>query len=194
MARPRAFDEDVVLDRALNLFWHRGYEATSMQNLVDALGINRASLYDSFGDKYQLYRRVLDRYRQQNQAFVQALFDQPKPAIDLVQALFDRAIDESVADCDCKGCFLVNSAVELAPHDTDIAQLVIDNQTGFVARFQQLIERGQQEGSVTTAQPATDLALFLYNTYTGIKVLGKSKTDRVALESVVTVAMRVLHP
>lgn len=194
MARPRAFDEDIVLNRALNLFWHRGYEATSMQNLVDALGINRASLYDSFGDKYQLYRQVLNRYQQQNQTFVQELFSTERPASQLLRELFDQAITESVNDCDCKGCFMINSAVELAPHDPDIAELVATNQALFVDQFQQLIERGQREGDVTKTSEATDLALFLFNTYTGLKVLGKSKAGKTTLERVVAVAVGALRP
>lgn len=193
MARPRAFDEDMVLDRALNLFWHRGYEATSMQNLVDALGINRASLYDSFGDKYQLYRLVLDRYQRHNQTFIQELFGGERPASQLLRELFDRAITESVNDCDCRGCFMINSAVELAPHDASIAQLVVDNQTAFVSCFRELIERGQRESDIKTARSADELALFLFNTYTGLKLMGKSNTNRIGLESVVSVALSTLQ-
>lgn len=88
---------------------------------------------------------------------------------------------------------MINSAVELPPHDTAIAQLVADNQTVLVARFRQLIERGQQEGNSTTVQSAVDLALFLYTTYAGIKVLSKSRVSRTVLESVVNVALDTLR-
>ncbi len=192
MARPRAFDEDTVLDRALNLFWHQGYEATSMQQLIDALGINRASLYDTFGDKYTLYRRVLDRYRLQNQEFVTKAFGQCKPARLILAELFDFAIADAITDSQCKGCFMINSTVELAPHDPDIAQIVRDNQCNFVGQLQRVIQRGQTEGDINPAHPAEDLALFVFNTYSGLKILAKTNPDETALRSVVAVTMGVL--
>jgi len=192
MARPRAFDEDTVLDHALNLFWHRGYEATSMQNLVDALEINRASLYDTFGDKYQLYRRVLERYRQRNQAFVDSLFAQNRPASTLLRELLDRAVSDSVSDCACKGCFIVNSAVELAPHDADIARFVADNQTAFIGKLRQLIERGQREGDINPAQSASDIAHFMYAAYSGLKVMSKYNPNEATLHGIVSVTMAAI--
>lgn len=194
MARPRAFDEDIVLDRAMNLFWCRGYEATSVQDLVDGLGINRASLYDSFGDKYALYRKALDHYRQTNQARLCTLLDSNQSAIEVLQTLFDSTIQATVDDPNHKGCFIVNSAIELASHDPEVAQVVADNQRVFENSLTGIIERGQSEGSVTTAHAASDLARFVYNTINGLKVLGKVQPDRPALEGVVRVAMGSLQP
>jgi TetR/AcrR family transcriptional repressor of nem operon len=192
MPRPRAFDETLVLDRTLNLFWHQGYEATSMQQLVDALGINRASLYDTFGDKYQLYRRALDYYRQQNHAAINSMLSQARPATDLIRELLETAVTQSVTDCQSKGCFFVNSSVELAPHDPEIAQLVLDNQRTLEAQLETVIRRGQTEGNISPVHNATDLARFIYNTLTGLKTTGKSNRDETALRSVVTVTMASL--
>jgi TetR/AcrR family transcriptional regulator, transcriptional repressor for nem operon len=192
MARPRAFDEDLVLTRALNLFWHRGYEATSMQQLVDALGINRASLYDTFGDKYSLYVRALTQYRDQNQAAVAGLFSQPRPAPDLIRELLDRAVTESVADTLCKGCFFVNAGVELAPHAPDIAAVIRQNQQFLETALETVLARGQTEGDITPAYAPADLACLLYNTLTGLKTSGKANPDEAALRSVVNVTMATL--
>ncbi|GAB3641670.1 TetR/AcrR family transcriptional regulator [Spirosoma arcticum] len=192
MPRPRAFDETLILDRALNLFWHRGYEATSMQQLVDVLGINRASLYDTFGDKYQLYRRALDHYRQHNHAAIGSLLSQARPAPDLIREFLDTAVTKSINDCQSKGCFFVNSSVELAPHDPEIAELVLDNQRTLEAQLETVLQRGQIEGDICSTHNATDLARFVYNTLTGLKTTGKSNRDEAALRSVVTVTMTTL--
>ncbi len=194
MARPRAFDENTVLDRALNLFWYRGYEATSMQQLVDALGINRASLYDSFGDKYQLYRRVLDRYRERTQNMICSLLNQARPAPELIREFLEGAVLASCTDCQSKGCFFINSSVELAPHDADIAQLVLDNQQVLETSLETLIRRGQAEGDINPAHSSVDLARFVYNTLTGLKTTGKSNRDEAALRSVVNITIAALRP
>jgi TetR/AcrR family transcriptional regulator, transcriptional repressor for nem operon len=192
MARPRAFDENLVLDRALNLFWHRGYEATSMQQLVNALGINRASLYDTFGDKYSLYIKALIQYRDQNQAAIAGLFSQPRPAPDLIRELLDRAVTESVTDSLCKGCFFVNAGVELAPHDPDIAALVRQNQQFLETTLEMVVARGQAEGNITPTQTPAALARLVYNTLTGLKTSGKLNPDEAALRSVVNVTMAMM--
>ena len=192
MARPRAFDEETVLDRALNLFWHQGYEATSMQQLVDALEINRASLYDNFGDKYRLYRHVLDRYRKANQTAVDGLFDQVRPAPDLLRDFLDTAVTESVTDCHSKGCFFVNSGIELAPHDPEIAEIVRSNQQELEAKLETVIRRGQAEGDISTTHDPVNLARFVYNTLTGLKTTGKINPDEASLRTVVTVTMATL--
>lgn len=193
MPRPRAFDEEIVLDRAVNLFWCRGYEATSVQDLVNGLGINRASLYNSFGDKYALYRMALDRYKQTNQTGLCTLLTTDRPAIDVLQNLLENTIQETANDPDHKGCFLVNSAIELASHDPEVARVVTDNQCFFENLLTKLLERGQCEGSVTIAHSAPDLARFVFNTINGLKVLGKVQPDRSALLSVVKVTMDTLR-
>jgi TetR/AcrR family transcriptional regulator, transcriptional repressor for nem operon len=192
MPRPRVFDEDTVLDRALDLFWHQGYEATSMQQLVDALGINRASLYDTFSDKYTLYRRALDRYRQRSQSVVCGLLSQNRPAPELLREFLDGAVTDSVTDCQGKGCFCVNAAVELAPHDPDVARLVNANQQTVETALETLLRRGQAEGHISPGHDPAHLARFVYNTLTGLKTTGKSNRDEAALRSIVTVTMSLL--
>ncbi|CCH55130.1 putative HTH-type transcriptional regulator yezE [Fibrisoma limi BUZ 3] len=194
MARPKAFDEEAVLQKAVNLFWCRGYEATSVQDLVDCLGINRASLYDTYGDKYELYVKALERYRDTGQSGLCQNMDKSRPALDLLRDLFTEGIQNSLADPDQKGCFMVNSAVELAAHDETIGRIVADNQRAFEARLQQVIERGQQEGTINRVHSAASLATFLFNTYTGIKVLARTRPEPTALYGVMNIAMSALQP
>jgi TetR/AcrR family transcriptional regulator, transcriptional repressor for nem operon len=192
MARPKAFDEEAVVDKAVDLFWCRGYEATSMQLLVEGLGINRASLYDTYGDKYRLYVRALERYRQTHQGGLCQLLEQPHPAPDLLTDLFDNTVREALGDPDHKGCFMVNAAIELAPHDPAVSQIVADNQRAFEQRIQAVVERGQADGTLTARHSAADLARFIFNTINGIKVLSKAGPDETALRSIVAVTMSAL--
>jgi TetR/AcrR family transcriptional repressor of nem operon len=112
---------------------------------------------------------------------------QSRPA--LTREFLDTAVTESVSDCQSRGCFFVNSSVELAPHDPEIAQLVLDNQRTLEAQLETVLRRGQTEGNIRSAHNATDLAQFVYNTLTGLKTTGKSNRDETTLRSVVTVTM-----
>lgn len=194
MARPKAFDEDITLGKAIDLFWCQGYEATSMQQLVDGLGINRASLYDTYGDKYTLYVKALERYRQSSLTSLCTLLDQPRSARALLTDLLDNVLREILDDPDHKGCFMVNSAIELAPHNPDIAKIVSANQRLFEDRLQAVIARGQADNDISHRHPAADLARFVFNTINGLKVVGRSNPDEAALRSVVAVAMATLTP
>ena len=117
MARPRNFDEQDVLRKAINLFWRQGYKATSMEDLVQGLGISRASLYDTFGDKHQLYLRALGEYDKESNEVATTLLGIERPAPEAVRALLESAMASSTGADRQWGCFMVNSLIELAPHD-----------------------------------------------------------------------------
>src|ERR1700758_1767481 len=110
MARTKDFDEDEVLAKAMNLFWLKGYNATSMQDLVDGLGISRSSLYDTFGDKHALFVRSLENYRQGVALKMQNILNEAPTAKDAVRGLLDLTTRELLSDAEHKGCFLVNAA------------------------------------------------------------------------------------
>lgn len=192
MARPRNFEETDVLDRALNVFWCRGYEATSVQDLVEGLGLNRASLYGTYGDKAALFRQVLDRYRQSAQVNISALLGQVRPARQLVRELLEGTVQESLADTQQRGCFLLNAGIELGPHDPAIARIIRENQQFFEQTLTAVLERGQREGDVGTAHPPEALAAFVFAAVNGIKVLARSNPDAATLRNVVEVTVGAL--
>lgn len=194
MARPKNFNEQEVLEKAVSLFWCRGYEATSVQDLVTGLGINRFSLYDTFGDKHQLFLRALGEYGQQAQFSRCALFRQPRPAAELVRELLESTVRETLADEKACGCFMVNSTAELAPHDPEVAQLVAANQQHFEQELAAVLARGQSEGTISADHSPHALARFLFNTVSGLKVLGKSYAPAETLHEVVAVAWSALAP
>ena len=194
MPRPKAFDEKVVLNQAVDLFCSRGYEATSIQDLVNELGINRASLYDTYGDKHTLYRQALEQYGQFSRQNVCQLLDQPRPVPDLLRDLLNGIVNDIISDPAQKGCFMVNATIELAPHDSEIAKITARNQQVLVDRFTKLIERGQQEGNITTKHPAGDLSQFIYNTISGLRVFAKIHPPMATLQGIVTITINSLQP
>lgn len=192
MARPKNFNEQEVLDKAVDIFWCRGYEATSVQDLVTGLGINRFSLYETFGDKHQLFLRALKEYGQRAQLSRCALLRQQRPASELVRELLESTVRDTLADGKACGCFMVNSTAELAPHDPEVAQLVAANQQHFEQEITAVLTRGQAEGDIAKAHSPQVLASFLFNTISGLKVSGKSGAEAPALHGVATVALSAL--
>jgi TetR/AcrR family transcriptional repressor of nem operon len=192
MPRPREFDETAALDAALECFWRRGYEATSLRDLTAAMGLTAPSLYNAFGDKEKLFGRALERYldrttRDRLQRLERTLA--PKQAIE---SFFAEIIDHSVKDRQRKGCFLVNSALEIAPHDSD-CRAVIDAQFGDIeAFFTRCIRKAQADKTVPPHVDAGDAARLLLGVLLGIRVLARSKPDRDVLEGVVKPALALL--
>src|SRR5271155_2001096 len=125
MARPREFDEEAVLDAAVQCFWEHGYEATSVRDLIEKTGITAASLYNAFGDKRALYQKALDRYVEDSIADrirrCEAL-----PPLRAIAVFFEEIVKRSIGDSDRKGCMLVNAALDMAPHDPEFRKIVAE--------------------------------------------------------------------
>lgn len=193
MARPKEFDEDVVLNRAVNVFWCQGYEATSIQDLVEGMGISRASLYGTYGDKFALYQKALTRYSQTQQEGLCYLLDQDRPAEAIIRTLLNGVIEESRTDPDHKGCFMINAAMELANREPSIASLVKDHQQLFEANLQRIVERGQTEGMFTRQYSAAELAHYLFSVINGLKAVGKTSPNTTKGSVVIALVMRALR-
>jgi TetR/AcrR family transcriptional repressor of nem operon len=192
MSRTKDFDEDEVLEKAINLFWCKGYNGTSMQDLVDTLGISRSSLYDTFGDKHQLFLKALASYQQAETAKRNSILDKPIPAKAAIRQLLDLTILELINDQQHKGCFLINSAVETAPHDKEVNTIISRNKQALEIAFYEVILRGQKNGEIPTKQDARALARFIFNTIAGFRVTGKSATDKGVFEDIVRLTLSVL--
>jgi len=192
MARTKDFDETEVLAKAIKLFWQKGYNGTSMQDLVDGLGISRSSLYDTFGDKRQLYLKALQSYQQQETAKIAQLLNGSVPAKAAIRQLMDLTILEMIRDKQHKGCFLINSAVETASHDKDTNAIICQNEQQLENVFYAVIKSGQSNGEISGKKDPRALARFLYNNIVGIRVTGKSTTDKAAFEDIIQLTMSVL--
>ena len=181
MARPREFDEEEALTAAIGCFWARGYEATSTRDLADAMGIAGKSLYNAFGDKHGLFRQALERYMQGFDVRISRLEGQMPPR-QAIRAFFDEIVEQTLSDRDCKGCMLVNSAVEVAPHDPDLRQVVAEGLAKVEAFFRRCVAAGQQSGTIPAVQTADDLARHLLAVLLGLRVLARSGPERALLE------------
>ncbi|RZJ56088.1 MAG: TetR/AcrR family transcriptional regulator [Flavobacterium sp.] len=174
MARTKEFNEDQALDKAVEIFWHKGYNGTSAQDLVTHLGLSRSSLYDTFGDKQKLFSKALKRYQKQGQDSVKQLLEESDDVKQAFTQIFKQAVIESLEDRITKGCFMVNSSVELAMHDEEIANIVSDNRQTMEEVFLKAVKKGQEKGQISTQLDARTLARFVFNNYSGIRVLARA--------------------
>lgn len=192
MGRPREFSETVALQAAVDCFWRRGYEATSMRDLAASMGLTAPSLYNAFGDKQTLFARALERYldgttRDRLRRFETTL--RPKEAI---LSFFAEIVDHSINDRERKGCFLVNSVLEVAPYQSDLGTVIAKQFGEIEAFFKRCIFSAQADGTVPLGIDANDTARLLLGVLLGVRVLARSTPDRSLLEGVVRPALALL--
>lgn len=192
MARPREFDETKVLEAAVRCFWIRGYEATSIRDLAEEMGITTASLYNAFGDKRSLYRCALDYYIANSFVDYAQRLEQKLPPREAIQTFFTGIIKASLRDAQRKGCLVVNAVVDVAPHDPEFKRAIADVLVQMEAFFCRCIATGQQNGSIATFQPVEDLARMLLSIALGIRVLARVRPERELLEGLVRPAFALL--
>lgn len=193
MGRLKEFDEDKAIDGAVDCFWARGYEATSVRDLAERMGIGGASLYNAYGGKRALFVKALERYANRSSRARIARLEtdgQPKQAIETFLA---DIIERSLADRDRKGCLLVNSALDVAPHDTEIGQVVAGYLDEIRAFFQRNIEAGRRAGQMPRSLDAVAASAHLLGVLLGIRVLARTKPDRTLLESIARPALDLLN-
>lgn len=192
MARPREFDEEAVLGAAIQCFWNRGYEATSVRDLVEKTGITGASLYNAFGDKRALFRRALDHYVEGSVGQRIERCEQLPPR-QAVEAFFAEIIQRSLADRERKGCMLVNAALDVAPHDREFQAAVVKVLARIESFFLESVRAGQADGTINASLPAEDLARHLLAVLMGIRVLARVRPERALLEGILKPAMDLLR-
>ena len=185
MARPREFDEAAVLDAAIERFWLRGYEATSVRDLADEMSIAGASLYNAFGDKRGLYARALNRYLDQTFRERIRRIEPVLPPREAIEAFLREIIKRSLGDKQRRGRMLVNSAIESAPYDPGFLGIVATFLDEVEAFFLRCMSRGQKDGSITHDHSAEDLSKSLLGILLGIRVLARVRPDRKLLEGLV---------
>lgn len=177
MARTKQFDPEATLQSALELFWRRGYEATSMADLVEHLGIARASIYATFGDKRELYLLALRRYGELCDPKVLEELSQPGPALPAVRALVTRVAEESAGDELRRGCFMTNTAVELARRDRAAARQVEASWDLLEAGLTSALLRARAQGELPAGRDPRALARMLLVLLQGLRVVGKTGGD-----------------
>ncbi|HMI61049.1 MAG TPA: TetR/AcrR family transcriptional regulator [Puia sp.] len=192
MARKKEFDEKGLLDKAVSLFWRKGYHATSAQDLVDELGISRSSLYDTYTDKRNLFKESLKLYQQCNTNALITLADRSRDAEQTIKEIFHNIIKESTESEIARGCFMVNTAVELSGQDKEIGDLINQNNKTVEDALTRLVKKGQTDGQFSTRSTARAFARFLFSSITGLRVAARSGSDKKVLSDIVEVTLAAL--
>jgi TetR/AcrR family transcriptional repressor of nem operon len=193
VARTKEFDPEAVLERAMELFWERGYEATSMADLVEHLGIARASIYATYGGKHELYLKAYERYVRSRDPNVVELLSQPGPVLPAVGALVHAYAEESIGDERRRGCMVVNSAVELAARDPRAARLVAASWDTLETALTSALIRARAQGELPEDRDPQALARFLLVLLQGIRVLGRTDPEPARLRDAADQALSILR-
>ncbi|MDQ0194333.1 TetR/AcrR family transcriptional regulator [Paenibacillus wynnii] len=193
MARHKEFDQEQALDNALDLFWTKGFERTSIQDLCTHLGIHRGSLYDTFGDKQALFLACLDRFQHNSEEQYYFILDEEGPTKEVLGRFFTKVIDYSMNNANQRrGCFMTNTAMEVAVSDPIVANRVEAYSIHVETLFYNFLLRAQKNGEIKGKHNLRALARFLATTKQGIHVTAKTAPDRSVLEDVCKVALSVV--
>ncbi|MFD8332988.1 TetR/AcrR family transcriptional regulator [Streptomyces solisilvae] len=193
MARTKEFDPEEALQSALELFWQRGYEATSMAHLVDHLGIGRASIYATFGSKHELYLKAMDRYAETHDPYLLAELSQPGPALPAVRAVVRRFAAEAASpEKRLAGCLVTNTAAELAPHDPAAARRVELSWDRVETPLHSALIRAQAQGELPEDRDPRALARMLFVLLQGLRVVGKASDDPARVRDAAEQALALL--
>jgi TetR/AcrR family transcriptional regulator, transcriptional repressor for nem operon len=190
MGRQKEFDREEALHKAMEVFWTRGYGASSIQDLVKHMSINRQSLYDTFGDKHALYLQALDRYRDIEGRKIVELMERPGSVKRNLRQLFEITIEKALSDR--RGCFMGNAMSELAGRCQDTAARTCGNMGAAHEAFYRALLRGKREGELKRIRDARAVARFLYSSLQGLVLTGKATQDRKTLKDIVTVTLSVI--
>ena len=192
MARPREFDPDVALDCAMHVFWSKGYEGTSLDDLCEATGLSRSSLYSAFGDKHALLLRALDRYEEISAARIADALGRRLPIREALAALLGEFVDRIVAGPGRQGCFIGNCAAELARHDRQALDRVRRSLERTERQFREALESARVRGELAPSADPRALARFLAAGIHGLRLVGKANPERVALNDIARTMLRCL--
>jgi TetR/AcrR family transcriptional repressor of nem operon len=193
MARPKEFDTNAVVQDAMETFWERGYAGTSVNDLLEETGLNRGSLYGSFGDKHKLFLTALERYDQQGWARIRQTLDRPGQAREVIENWIRSYADSCTGNDGHRGCLLCKAAMELVPHDPEVAawmRRVAKRNERYLAR---LVERGQREGDIDAKIDARSVARFLWNSLAGLRLMGTTSPTRREVRETIDLVLRVIE-
>jgi TetR/AcrR family transcriptional repressor of nem operon len=192
MARTKEFDQEQALDAAMHVFWERGYEATSIQELVDAMGVQRQSLYDTFGSKHELFLQSLMRYQSLEGHHVSELkAKHPKGGLPLIRAIFESCASQTV--CDARGCFVVNCAAELGSSDEAVAERVRIGRDGLEEFLKRCLVQARDARELKNSSSISALAQFLVNAFFGLRLLARTRPSKAMIDNVVSVTLAALR-
>jgi TetR/AcrR family transcriptional repressor of nem operon len=192
MARTREFNTEAAIEAALSAFRRTGYEGTSIQDLVDATGVGRGSLYAAFGNKEGLYLAALDLYRRRHAEPLVDMLDRGTTAREVLREVMVGLVDEIARDGNRQACLIVGAAMELAHRDTEVRTRLHGTIQSLEDALFELVTRGQASGELPPELSAADTARFLVMSMQGLRVVGAIRPDRALLMASATTALNCL--
>ncbi|QSQ27091.1 TetR/AcrR family transcriptional regulator [Pyxidicoccus parkwayensis] len=192
MARTKEFDREEALDRAMHVFWDKGYEATSLSDLLDAMGIARQSLYDTFGDKHALFMEALDRYETHRVGKLQSCLETAPSVTRAFRDMFEAVADESEHE-KRRGCMGISAVMERAPHDAELAKGIAARQRGLEAIFFRALERAREKGELPPTKDTRALARFFVGALQGLRVAATADPKSAALRDIARITLQALE-
>ena len=192
MSRPKEFNPDDAIEKAMQVFWHKGYEATSMEDLLTAMDLNRGSLYDTFGDKRTLFLKVMDRYCTTFAGPKFSLLDQPGPALPTLRRFISGMIEGGLADPQRRGCLIANTVMELSPHEKEIAGTLRQALKMVEDTFFKVLARAKQQGELKPDKDPRALARFLTTMMQGTIVMIKAGASTDVVKQTAETALSIL--
>jgi len=191
VGRPREFDEEEALDRAMKVFWSKGYASTSLDDLLNGIGIARQSLYGAFGDKHSLFLKALERYLDKNARPLRSVLEEAPSVAQALRAIFSAIAEQAVTDKQ-RGCMLVNAITELVPGDPEVSTLVEKNHRFLLAAFRMGLERAAEAGELAAGADVDELAHYLVAAHQGLRVVARVDQSRAHLKAIVKSALYFL--
>ncbi len=185
MSRMPEFNRAEVVERALQVFWRRGYSQTTVTDLVAATGLQPGSLYAAFGNKKGVFLEVLEAYNRSFLERIRHLTADPRPAITCIRELLDTIVEDTVSGRNRQGCLAVNALLELAEHEPDVAARLEAHNDQVRRAFAELIAKAQAGGEIRPTSRPDALAAFLVNNLWGMRVMCRGCADRESMTAVV---------
>ncbi|MEU4524443.1 TetR/AcrR family transcriptional regulator [Amycolatopsis sp. NPDC024027] len=191
MARPREFDEAAAVEKAMHAFWEHGYEATTTQDLCEATGLGRSSVYNTFTSKRALFRRSLAHYTSTQLDKRQAILDGPGTAAERLAAVLDSAIEADLEDRR-RGCFVVNTLAELGLPEDEVGVALRNDTDRNLTMFAECVREGALDGSLRDGLDPAEVAEFMLSTTSGLRVMARRGTSPASMHAVADIALSAI--
>ena len=192
MPKTETFNRKFVLKQATNVFHDKGFNATSMQDLVDATGLNRSSIYNTFKNKVSLYLECLKSYEDSYTRETSKRLIQSNTGLQAIQQIFELYLNEVIQDKDSRGCLIINCKSEMANHEGSITNFLNSNQQKMLELLEDIAAQGQNDGTINNKQSPKEYSLYLYSSIQGFRMTGILISDKKQLQSIITNVMQTL--
>lgn len=193
LGRPLEFDPDKAIDAAVEVFWCKGYEGTSMTDLLEAMNLSKSSLYQTFGSKQQLFERCLSRYVDRLSAEMAKDLEEAKSGRSFIEDTFGGVANTAQQPEGAKGCLIANSANEFGQREPVLAVPVADGLNRFARVFMDAVVKAQAEGSISADADPRALGNYLVGTMNGLRTMIKAGADRRSAKGMVTLILKALN-